>query len=200
MKQIILTALFAVIMLSVYGCADDGEKNGSTSSGNTGAGNIGTDTNGNTGAGNIGTDTNPIDLNTYNCAYDSYRGGYKLTNTQIDSEIAKKYPMNIDVVFYDNRDTWGELTKKYNIYYAGDRDGTKYVIVEDTTLNGVLKDYFYFFNTANPSKLQELKECAGINNAYDITPECINAVNNAGYLDKLAYTVDMDKLKTNCSK
>lgn len=26
MKQIILTALFAVIMLSVYGYADDGEK------------------------------------------------------------------------------------------------------------------------------------------------------------------------------
>lgn len=187
MKQIILTALFAVLMLSVYGCADDGAKNGSTSSGNT-------------GAGNIGTDTNPIDLNTYNCAYDSYSGGYKLTNTQIDSEIAKKYPLNMDVLFYDNKATWGELTKKYNIHYDGHRDGTKYIIVEDTTLNGVLKDYFYFFNIADPAKLQELKECAGISSAYDITSECINAVNNAGYLDKLAYTVDMDKLKTNCSK
>ena len=163
------------------------KKNGSTSSGNT-------------GAGNIGTDTNPIDLNTYNCAYDSYGRGYKLTNTQIDSEISKKYTRNMDVLFYDNRDTWGELTKKYNIHYDGDRDGTKYVIVEDTTLNGVLKDYFYFFNTADLAKLQELKECAVLNSARDITPECINAVNNAGYLDKLAYTVDMDKLKTNCSK
>lgn len=187
MKQIILTALFEVLMLSVYGCADDGAKNGSTSSGNT-------------GAGNIGTDTNPIDLNTYNCAYDSYSGGYKLTNTQIDSEIAKKYPLNMDVLFYDNKATWGELTKKYNIHYDGHSDGTKYVIVEDTTLNGVLKDYFYFFNITDPAKLQELKECAGISSPYDITVACINAVNNAGYLDKLAYTVDMDKLKTNCSK
>lgn len=108
--------------------------------------------------------------------------------------------MNMDVLFYDNKDTWGELTKKYNIHYDGHSDGTKYIIVEDTTLIGVLKDYFYFFNITDPAKLQELKECAGINNPYDITPECINAINNAGYLDKLAYTVDMDKLKTNCSK
>lgn len=194
MKQIILTALFAVLVLGVYGCADDGAKNGSTSSGNTGAGDIGT------GPNQVGTDTNPIDLNTYNCAYDSYSGGYKLTNTQIDSEIAKKYPMNMDVLFYDNRDTWGELTKKYNIHYDGHRDGTKYVIVEDTTLNGVLNDYFYFFNIADSAKLKELKECAGISSAYDITVACINAVNNAGYLDKLAYTVDMDKLKSNCGK
>lgn len=76
MKKIILSALLTVLMVAVYGCADDGAKNGSTSSGNT-------------GAGDIGTDTNPIDLNTYNCAYDSYSGGYKLTNTQIDSEIEK---------------------------------------------------------------------------------------------------------------
>lgn len=194
MKQIILTALFAVLMLSVYGCADDGAKNGSTSSGNTGTGGIGI------GTDQVGTDTNPIDLNTYTCAYDSYSGGYKLTNTQIDSEIAKKYPMNMDVLFYLNKDTWGELTKKYNIHYDGHRDGTKYIIVQDTTLKGVLKDYFYFFNIASPSKLQELKECAGLSSAKDITPECINAVNNAGYLDKLAYTVDMDKLKSNCGK
>lgn len=194
MKQIILTALFAVLVLGVYGCADDGAKNGSTSSGNTGTGGIGI------GPNQVGTDTNPIDLNTYNCASDSNSGGYKLTNTQIDSEIAKKYPNNMDVLFYLNKDTWGELTKKYNIYYDGHTDGTKYVIVKDTTLNGVLKDYFYFFNIADPAKLQELKECAGISSAYDITSECINAINNAGYLDKLAYTVDMDKLKTNCSK
>lgn len=154
MKQIILTALFAVLVLGVYGCADDGAKNGSISSGNTGAGGIGI------GTDQVGTDTNPIDLNTYTCAYDSYSGGYKLTNTQIDSEIAKKYPMNMDVLFYDNRDTWGELTKKYNIHYDGHRDGTKYVIVEDTTLNGVLNDYFYFFNIADSAKLKELKECA----------------------------------------
>lgn len=109
MKQIILTALFAVLMLSVYGCADDGAKNGSTSSGNIGTGGIGI------GPNQVGTDTNPIDLNTYNCAYDSYSGGYKLTNIQIDSEIAKKYPNNMDVLFYDNKDTWGELTK--NIIY-----------------------------------------------------------------------------------
>lgn len=106
----------------------------------------------------------------------------------------------MDVLFYDNRNTWGALAKKYNIHYAGHRDGTKYVIVKDTTLNGVLKDYFYFFNIADPAKLQEFKECVGISSAYDITSECINAINNAGYLDKLAYTVDMDKLKTNCSK
>lgn len=184
MKQIILTALFAVLMLSVYGCADDGEKNGSTSSGNT-------------GAGNIGTDTNPIDLNTYNCVLNG-SGGYKLTNTQIDSEIGKKYPNNMDVLFYDNKDTWGALTKKYNIYYDGDDSG-KYVIVKDTALTGVLKDYFYFFNT-DMTIFSKYTECQGVSKPGDITPACINAINNAGYLDKLAYTVDMDKLKTNCSK
>ena len=194
MKQIILTAMLSVLVLSVYGCADDGAKNGSTSSGNTGTGGIGI------GTDQVGTDTNPIDLNTYTCAYDSYSGGYKLTNTQIDSEIAKKYPTNMDVLFYDNRNTWGALAKKYNIHYDGHSDGTKYVIVEDTTLNGVLNDYFYFFNITDPAKLKELKECAGISSANDITVACINAVNNGGYLDKLAYTVDMDKLKSNCGK
>lgn len=193
MKQIILTAVLSVLVLSVYGCADDGAKNGSTSSGNTGTGGIGI------GPNQVGTDTNPIDLNTYTCASDSNSGGYKLTNTQIDSEIAKKYPNNMDVLFYLNKDTWGELTKKYNIYYDGHTDGTKYVIVKDTTLNGVLNDYFYFFNT-DMTIFSKYTECQGVSRPDDITPACINAINNAGYLDKLAYTVDIDKLKTNCSK
>ena len=193
MKQIILTAVLSVLVLSVYGCADDGAKNGSTPSENTGTGGIGI------GPNQVGTDTNPIDLNTYTCASDSYSGGYKLTNTQIDSEIAKKYPNNMDVLFYLNKNTWGELTKKYNIYYDGHTDGTKYVIVKDTTSKGVLKDYFYFFNT-DMTIFSKYTECQGVSEPGDITLACINAINNAGYLDKLAYTVDMDKLKTNCSK
>lgn len=193
MKKIILSALLTVLMLAVYGCGDNTTTN-NTTSGGTGTGGVGI------GPDQVGTDTNPIDLNTYNCAYDSWTGGYKLTNPVIDSEIAKKYSSNMDVLFYDNKDTWVDLPKQYNIYYGGDSNGTKYVIVKDTTLTGVLNDYFYFFNTIDLALFGKYPECAGITTPTQITYACISAFNNAGYIDKLAYTVDMDKLMTSCSQ
>lgn len=188
MKKIILSALLTVLMLAVYGCADNTTTN-NTTSGGTGA---------NTGIGpnQVGTDTNPIDLNTYTCVVDSK--GYRLTNTEIDTEVASKYATNIDSLFYNG--PWVDLAKKYDIYYDGDSNGTKYIIVRDTTLTGVLNDYFYFFNTTDQAELWQFAECAGISDPTLISSACMNTLYNAGYIDKLAYTVDMDKLKTACGQ
>ena len=192
MKKIFMPFIMALLLTIFAGCAED-----NNSSNNAQVADIGV------GEGQIGSETNPIDLNAYTCSPWNDNGvtGYQLTNAHIDNAIAQEYPFNMDVLFYRNNGSWGdELAKKYNIYYDGHNNGQKYVVVNSSAVNlsGTIEDYFYFFNVADPAKLQDPTECKGINDPDYITAECIQALNKAGYIDKLKYKIDMDAFKTKC--
>lgn len=193
MKKIFMPFIMAIIVMALAGCAED-----NSGGNNTPVADIGT------GEGQVGSEANPIDLNTYACqkwSNSDVPNRYQLTRTDIDNAVAQKYPSNMDVLFYRNNGSWGdELAKKYNIYYDGHNNGQKYVVVNSSAVNlsGTIEDYFYFFNVADPAKLQDPTECKGINDPDYITAECIQALNKAGYIDKLKYKIDMDAFKTKC--